>query len=231
MLASIALAAFATAGIAWLGALAVREHRAAIAARAGLLDALLPHFTQVKVEVAPDGFPTLTGRLPDRREVFIELIPDTLVVRRLPQLWLCVTLRERVERPRASIGALARPTGAEFYSRVHDFPERIDAPAGVESECLMRGDGRLAASELGRIGAVLRGILADPHIKEIAATPRGVRIIRQAAEGERGAHLLLRQIRFGASASHDTVARCIAKADLLRDALDQCAQRQTKLSA
>jgi hypothetical protein len=47
---------FATAGIAWLGALAVREHRAAIAARAGLLDALLPHFTQVKVEVAPDGF-------------------------------------------------------------------------------------------------------------------------------------------------------------------------------
>jgi hypothetical protein len=59
-----------------------------------------------------------------------------------------------------------------------------------------------------------------------------VRIIRQVAEGERGAHLLLRQIRFETTAiAPDTVTRCIADADLLREALDQCGQRHAKLSA
>ena len=33
-------------------------------------------------------------------------------------------------------------------------------------------------------------------MKEIAATPRGVRLVRQASEGDRGAHFILRQVRF-----------------------------------
>jgi hypothetical protein len=158
MLATLAVSAFAAAGLAWLWATTLRDHRAALARRTGLLDGVLPHVAQRRIEIAPDGFPRLTGRLPDRREILIELIPDTMVMRRLPQLWLCVTLRERVERPRASIGALARPTGAEFYSRVHDFPERINTPPELECECIMRGDGRLAAPELGRVVAALGSV-------------------------------------------------------------------------
>ena len=44
--------------------------------------------------------------------------------------------------------------------------------------------------------SILSDVLADPRIKEVAVTPRGLRIIRQAAEGKRGDHLLLRQSVF-----------------------------------
>lgn len=40
-------------------------------------------------------------------------------------------------------------------------------------------------------------LFADPRVKEITLTPKGVRIVRQAAEGQRGEHLLLRQVVFG----------------------------------
>ena len=39
-------------------------------------------------------------------------------------------------------------------------------------------------------------ILADRRVKEIAITDRGLRIVRQAGEGKRGEHLLLRQTVF-----------------------------------
>ena len=109
-----ALLLFAFLGIAILAAMAVRDHRRALAERAVLLDGLLASFEGSHVEIGADGFPTLTGRLPDRRPITISLLADTLVMRRLPQLWLIVTIKERVERPGPSIGAQARHTGAEF---------------------------------------------------------------------------------------------------------------------
>ena len=231
MLLAVSLLAFSAAGMAGLFGLALREHRAALVARARLLDPLVGHFAQARITVATDGFPTLTARLPDRRELFVELVPDTLVVRRLPQLWLCVTLRERFDRPRASLGALARPTGAEFYSQVLNFPERLDGLPGVDGEILLRGDRPIAAAARERVGVAVATAFADRRIKEVAATPRGVRVVRQADEGERGAHLLLRQIRFvQPDLGPDAVAAAIDAADLLRDSLD-AAGRPSKVSA
>jgi hypothetical protein len=36
----------------------------------------------------------------------------------------------------------------------------------------------------------------DPHMKELVITPRGVRLVYQAAQGERADYLVLRQARF-----------------------------------
>jgi hypothetical protein len=55
-----------------------------------------------------------------------------------------------------------------------------------------RGAGRLLAELSEALGA----ILADPRVKEVAITERGLRIVRQAGEGKRGEHLLLRQALF-----------------------------------
>jgi hypothetical protein len=222
-------AVLAAAGLGGLTLMARREHRAALDARARLLDPVAGLFAASRIEMAADGFPMLTGRLPDRRQVTVELVPDTLVMRRLPQLWLVVTLRESVERRRPSIGALARPTGAEFYSLVHGMPERIETPAGLDPAILMRGE-RFGAAEAQRVAPVLAELFADLRVKEIAATPRGLRIVRQASEGERGAHLLLRQSRFPlAAVSPDLVARAVAEADRLREALD--GEGRARLSA
>jgi hypothetical protein len=232
MIVNLAFGLFVAAGLLALALLARRQHSDALAERASLLDGLADHFDAGNIDIGADGFPMLTGRLADRRHLTIALVPDTLVMRRLPQLWLVVMLRERIEKPRLSIGALMRPTGAEFYSRVHGFPERIETPELLDAELLIRGDRRIAGTELRRIGAALAGIFTDRRVKEVAATARGVRLVYQAAEGDRGNHLLLRQIRFARpDMGPDLVARLIAAADTLRDTLDAPADGQAKLSA
>ena len=229
MIANIAFGLFVVLGLLGLWVLAQRQHREALAARAGLLDGISAHFPGASIKVGGDGFPVLTGRMPDRRNLTVALLPDTLVMRRLPQLWLIVTLRERIEVPRMSVGALVRPTGAEFYSRISDFAHRIETPDGLNPELLLRGDRQLGSADRRRIGSVLGGIFVDPRIKEIAVTPRGVRIVYQAAEGDRGNHLLLRQVRFpDLNIELEVVTRLVTAADRLRAWLDGVADRGVK---
>src|ERR1700754_2135699 len=100
MFAGLGVKTFAIGSIAALYVMARREHEAAMAARARLLDPAAMLFDDPKIKRAADGFPILVGALPDRRQVTVELIPDTMVMRRLPQLWLVVTLSEINKRAR-----------------------------------------------------------------------------------------------------------------------------------
>ncbi|MEQ1955892.1 hypothetical protein [Mesorhizobium sp. CN2-181] len=189
------LLAVAAMAVATLWIIALREHSNILAQRASLLDAIVPLFSESTVVVGRDGFPVLDGSLGARRRIRIELIADTLVTRRLPQLWLKQTLLEPGERSRPSIGALSRPTGAEFYSVVHDLPMFI-APPDTERPILVRGDAAITAEEIERANAMFSSLFRDPGVKEAVITPRGARLIRQVSEGDRGAHLILRQVRF-----------------------------------
>lgn len=219
MALNIAFLLFVAASLAWLVARALRDHRDALAERGGLLDPIVDLFADAEVKRGGDAFPVLVGRLPDQRRVTVELIADTLVFRRLPQLWLSVTLIETSARERPSIGALARPTGAEYYSIVHEMPEWIEPPA-LEAPLLMRGDGTASPRQIERVSALFLSLFADPTVKEAAITPRGVRLIRQAAQGDRGSHLVLRQTKFPIGAiSPELVRRAVSEAEALRQLL------------
>ncbi|TGT40647.1 hypothetical protein EN810_35245, partial [Mesorhizobium sp. M8A.F.Ca.ET.167.01.1.1] len=122
MIINSTLSVFIAAAGAWIGKRAISDHRASLAKRRGLLDEAARSFPDARISFAPDHFPILVSRLEDGRQVRIELLADTMVTRRLPQLWLRVTLSEVSERSRPAIGVLARPTGAEYYSLVHDLP-------------------------------------------------------------------------------------------------------------
>ncbi len=221
MATNIAFVIFAVASIAWLVARALQDHRSALATRRGLLDSVAGMFGDAKISLAPDSFPVLRAHMPDGRPIKVQLIADTLVFRRLPQLWLQVTLGETAVRARPSIGALARPTGAEFYSTVHDLPQWIEPPH-TGAPLLMRGDGRASAQQLERVSVLFRSLFSDPAVKEATVTPRGVRLIRQAAQGERGSHLLLRQTRFPiAAVSRELVQAAISEAEALRQILSE----------
>ncbi len=219
MAVNIAFMVFVAASLGWLSMRALRDHRRALAERGGLLDAVAALFDDAEVTLGRDGFPMLIGKLPDRRPVKIELIADTLVFRRLPQLWLQVTLLETGTRPWPSIGALARPTGAEYYSLVHELPRWLEPPQ-TDAPLLMRGDGNASAAQIERVSALFRSLFSDPAVKEAAITPRGVRLIRQAAQGDRGSHLVLRQTRFPVAAvSPELVRTAISEAQALRQVL------------
>jgi hypothetical protein len=211
---------FVGAGIAGLAAKARREHHDMLRQRAALLDAAASLFAEARIAIGHDGFPVLTGRLLDGRPIGLEVIADTLVPRRLPQLWFKLTIHEPTARCRPSIGVLARPTGAEFYSLVQELPDWIAPPFRAEIPLLMRGRDA-SGSDVEQTSAVFARLFSDPGLKEAAVTPRGVRLVRQIAQGERGAHMVYRQIRFPVlQVSPDLVRKALEEAELLNTALD-----------
>jgi len=186
-------------GIGVLALMAVRDNRRALGERLGLLDDAGKLFEEASVTQGADGFPVLKAMLPDGRSIAVEIIPDTLVCRRLPQLWLRLTVRHARPYYRPTIGALSRATGAEFYSIVHEMPDRLEIPLPSELPLLVRGRGP-RPTEIDHAAGVLRKLFGDPLMKEVAITSEGVRIVRRIAEGSRGAHILLRQAKFAVRA-------------------------------
>jgi hypothetical protein len=200
--AFLVLAAVIFAGLA---VLTLRDHRILRNSRRSLLDPCLSGLRQGTVTVGGDGFPRLSGTH-HGQPVKVELIPDTMVIRRLPQLWLSVTLLQR-RRSLPTVSILIRHTGNEFYSITAGLECRLEPPRGFPVEVMVRGDCPRSQQLLDHLAPKLSAILADPKAKEVCVTGNGVRIIRQAGEGRRGEHLLLRQAMFdGAHVSSDVLA-------------------------
>jgi hypothetical protein len=159
-----------------------------------LLDSCCGVLEEPVLSLGGDEFPKLAGRHRGRR-VHAELIPDTMTIKRLPQLWLSVTLLQRLPGI-SSFAVLVRPSGNDFYSLTESFRESLIPPPGLPWEVLIRGETSNAQAHLDHLAGLLSAILSDPRVKEVAVTARGLRIVLQAGEGRRGEHLLLRQAVF-----------------------------------
>lgn len=184
----------AVAFMALLAVVSWRDHRILRDSRRGLLDRCRAVVEDGVVTHGADDFPRLDGRK-SGRAFRAELVPDTMTIRRLPQLWLSLTLLE--SRPGLpSFAVLVRAAGTEFYSLTGSFDYRLEPPAGFPWEVLVRGSHPGAQALLDRVGPVAAAILADPKVKELAVTPKGLRLVWQAGEGRKGEHLLLRQAVF-----------------------------------
>ncbi|MRI55474.1 hypothetical protein D8770_16135 [Methylobacterium sp. DB1607] len=192
-------------------AFCVRQHRREAAWRAGLLDDCTGPLSEPRLGRDRAGFATLRGRV-GPAVVDVRLVPDTLVHRRLPQLWLRVTLRMPLETE-AVLDVLRRPAGAEFYAP-DQLPLRLPVPAAWPADTLVRGTVG-ADIPLACLTPVLSRILADPRVKEVLVTPDGLRLTVQASQGTRGAYVLLRGSRFPLSRLESDQL-----ADTLRDGLD-----------
>ena len=208
------------AGVAAIAALARKELHNDLRQRRSLLDAAVGLLENPSVTVGGDGYPRLHGICSDGHRVSLEVVPDSLVPRRLPQLWLKLTLLNPEVAPRPSIGVLARPIGTEFYSRVLGLPDMIVPSFASDFPLLMRGRGATEAV-VQRTSGLFRTLFADPALKEIVITPRGAGSVRRIAEGDRGAHVLYRQMRFPVGqVSPELVRNALAELHLLNDALE-----------
>ncbi|HML42165.1 MULTISPECIES: hypothetical protein [Hyphomicrobium] len=206
--------------------LALRDHKALRASRAGLLDDCARLFNGYALTHSGDSFPKLSGRC-DRRNVDIRLISDTMTIRRLPQLWLQVTVLEKVQGS-TGLAVLVRPSGYEFYSLTPQFPYILETPPEFPPEVIIRGENARAEKLLEKLAKPMAAILADPRVKEIAVTREGLRIIRQAGEGRRGEYLLLRQAVFDeAAVSADQFQSVLAEIDTLRTAIENPQREHT----
>jgi hypothetical protein len=209
----------ALAGLVVVSVLALRDSAAQRTARRAILDECARLLNNSSVTYGRDGFPRLDG-LHQGQRIRVELIPDTMTIRRLPQLWLALTKVE-ARKGRPEFAVLVRPAGTEFYALTHSMARRLDAPKGWPDEVMVRGSGESSQVFLAGIAPCIGRILSDGRVKEIAATAAGLRILWQASEGRRGEHLLLRQTTFDdASVSANDFRKLLDALDELGRTID-----------
>ncbi|MFD0986449.1 hypothetical protein [Methyloligella solikamskensis] len=163
---------------------------------------------EVHIRHQEDGFPILSGRYAGKRAVLRATV-DTLIPRKLPSLWLEVSILTPIPYT-ARLSYLIRPVNTEFFSPSSRLARRLDIPSDWPREAAMlRTDEEGSVPPLAALAGPLRQLCADRRVKEVVVTPRGVRIIYLADEGERGSYLLLRQARFDPEPIDPALARSL----------------------
>ncbi len=161
--------------------------------RAGWFGSALPLFDSYRLTQEGKSWPVLTGRYRGR-EMRLEPVLDDMAWRKVPSLWLKVTLLS-ANPARNTMGFLARPRGGEFYSPTQDMLHRHAVPEGWPADGLFCTDQAQALPYLDELTPEMSAF-SDPRMKELVVTPRGVRLVHQAAQAERSHYLVLRQAHF-----------------------------------
>lgn len=180
----------------WLALRLIRETRARTAARAAFFDAVKPLFDGGETQLQPTGFPRMTGRR-GGLSFDLQAIPDTLTFRKLPALWVLVSLPEPMPLG-ATLDLMARPSGNEPFTRFASLPQSLPTPPHLPREIAIRTDDA-ARVPLARLIADHADLFRDPRIKELVLSPRGLRIVILAEEADRGRYLIFREAEMGRS--------------------------------
>lgn len=191
---------FATGLFASFFAFAWRTRRAAglrQRSRRSYFDQCAPLLSQCHSGPGAAGFSRMTGKYRGS-PVDLQAVPDTLTFRKLPALWVLVTIPAPVP-VRATLNLMLRPTGLEPFSGFARLPYEVAVPAGFPPNGVLRSDypQSLVAAE------VLRPHLAlfdNPRVKELVISPKGLRVVFLAEEGDRLRYLIFRDAEMGHSA-------------------------------
>jgi len=172
-----------------------RRHRATVKAERGAIFAdALAALERYRVEQDDVNFPVLTGRYRGF-EIKLEPVVDHVAARKLPSLWLLATVKAELPQT-AALDLLARPLNTEFFSPSGVMEHRLPAPAGFPADLRVSAD-RLDGLPSEAVIAGQAALFAEPKMKELVTTPKGVRLVYQLAEAERPYYLVLRQAEFG----------------------------------
>jgi hypothetical protein len=145
--------------------------------------------------------------------IAIKAVTDLLMLRKLPSLWLMVTLPGAVNVP-GTLDVMLRPAGQSSFSNFDFLPVTLAAPAGFPETAVIRTDQQAMQKHVEALVQHPR-IFALPRLKELLVTPKGLRLVTLLAEGERARYGVYRQAEFGdAAADPDDVRRQL---DLLAD--------------
>ena len=163
-------------------------------ARAGYFAEVAGLFDRPISRIEPSGFARMSGRW-QGLSFDLQAVPDTLTYRKLPTLWVMVTLTE----PQASPGEMhimARPGQNDIFSRFGQMPVSIVPPPGFPEHCAIRCDD---AANLPPLDLVARQatLFADPRVKELVISPKGLRLVVLGDEAERGRYLIFRDAEMG----------------------------------
>ncbi len=131
-----------------------------------------------------------------RSETFqLQSVVDTLSTRKLPCLWLMVTL-PKPHLVSATIDMMMRPSGPTTFSNFDFLGHTLQMPDGFPESAVIRSD---------TAGTIVPTKAIKPHLdlfitmraKELLMSPKGLRIVVQIAEADRARYGVLREANFG----------------------------------
>lgn len=171
----------------------IRRARAERVARDGVFDAVVWMLSGGHVSTGGGRYPVLTGTH-DGHPVRAEVVVDSLTLRKLPLLWLVVT----VSRPVAvdgTVDVLTRPNGTEVFSRNASLAHRLSTPDDfpVPAHIAASRAVELPGPALAALGELVR----DDRVKEIEAGPAGARVVYRLAEADQTRYRAGRRVDFG----------------------------------
>ena len=214
------LAAALAVLLLWLLRASWRAARARRTARAGYFAAVAPLFDRQVTRTAPTGFARMTGHVgPDGFD--LQALPDALTFRKLPALWVMVTLPAPLPL-RATLDIMARPTGQEPFSHFSQLPQSLPCPDSLPPGTGLRTDNAAEVPPLERLAPHL-GVFADPKVKELVISPKGLRLVILGDEADRGRYLIFRDGEVGQEPL--PAARLLPLLDALRGLRDDLTEK------
>ena len=142
----------------------------------------------------PNQYPKLKGVY---KTLPIQILPlvDTLATRRLPALWLLVTVQDNLPVT-AKFDLMMRPAGPTTFSNFDLLGHTLENLPGFPEEGVVRTDDP---------ASVLPAELVRPHLalfsgaraKELLIAPTGLRMVWLLSEADRARYGVLREADFG----------------------------------
>lgn len=191
---TIGLAVLVLAMVGFLVRQSRRDSASIRALRAAIFDPCLACFDTYRITQDAADFPFLDGRIQGRR-LLLEPVVDAVTVRKLPVLWLRLTLPEPLPI-NATLSLLVRPQGTEFWSPSASLAHRLDIPPGWPEHALLRSDNEDVRHLLPILGPFVQDLFPDLRAKELVVSPRGVRLVYQLDQARRSNYLVLRTALF-----------------------------------
>lgn len=138
-------------------------------------------------------YPCLRGRY-GGAPVEVQPLLDHVGFRKVPSLWLLLTLRAPLPVP-GRLDVLLRPQNIEFYAdggapRGH----RFDLPPDWPAHHLARVDPPDWAPPLAALREALQPLLEEQSLKQLLLTPGGLRLVVRAGGVRRADYLVLRSL-------------------------------------
>lgn len=171
-----------------------RERAERERSRVGYFDRCIPLLGNSRRQTTAHGFPRVAGDYRGRR-FDLQAVPDTLTFRKLPALWLLVTLPVPMPVP-ATVDILRNAVGGEVFSKFSSLPVQIRPPAHYPEDLSVRTDAPEAMTDDSLVSRYL-DLFDTPQVKELVIAPQGLRIVRLAEEANRNRYLIFRDAEMG----------------------------------
>ena len=163
-------------------------------------------------------FPKLRGMY-EGFDVSLELVTDTLAVRKVPPLWLLVSIKSRHEI-KGYLDIIVRPQNNEFYSPAWQWAGHLQTPNNWPAHSMIKYQDEPA--DVAILNQFVPALFNDEKTKELLVMPGLLRITYMAKQAERGEYMLMRNSIFDAMPIEKMLVQSIiTKAIHIRQALEE----------